>query len=139
MLPSEAQLVVQYEPMVKNVVKVFSGALCAPLCHADAMQEGMISLLQAARSWREESGVPFHKYAYICVYRGVRRVVRHHNRTKTFPLTHDRGYLEFGGKLFEMLEHAAATRSFNFKSDKVATFYVNRKKMMEGMTACVEL
>ncbi|MBR5731095.1 MAG: sigma-70 family RNA polymerase sigma factor [Firmicutes bacterium] len=52
----------------------------------DVVQEGMIGLVKAIRSYRPESGVPFSGFAYTCITRQIISAIRSASRAKHSPL-----------------------------------------------------
>ncbi len=52
----------------------------------DLIQEGMLGLLSAVRSFQEEQGSTFHTYAEVCIKNRLRTAIRAANRGKHSPL-----------------------------------------------------
>lgn len=66
-------------------VKTASGWTNAAIEPEDLMQEGMIGLLAAVKSYDEKRGIPFLSYAYTCVYNSIKTALRKVNRQKDIP------------------------------------------------------
>ncbi len=58
----------------------------------DLLQEGMIGLYRAIRSFRPESGAAFSTFAALCVRRQIYNAIQAANRKKNFPMD---GYISF--------------------------------------------
>jgi len=54
----------------------------------DRLQEGLMGLLSAIRDYDPESGVPFRKYAEVCVRNRLYSAIRAANREKNAPLNY---------------------------------------------------
>ena len=67
-------------------VKTASGWTNAAIEPEDLMQEGMIGLLAAVKSYDEKRGIPFLSYAYTCVYNSIKTALRKVNRQKDIPI-----------------------------------------------------
>ena len=66
-------------------VKTASGWTNAAIEQEDLMQEGMIGLLAAIKSYNPRRGIPFLSYAYTCVYNSMQTALRKVNRQKDIP------------------------------------------------------
>ena len=66
-------------------VKTASSWTNAAIEQEDLMQEGMIGLLAAIKSYNPRRGIPFLSYAYTCVYNSMQTALRKVNRQKDIP------------------------------------------------------
>ncbi len=66
-------------------VKAASGWTNAAIEPEDLIQEGMIGLLAAIKSYSPEKGSSFLSYAYTCVYNSIQTALRKVNRQKDIP------------------------------------------------------
>lgn len=58
--------------MVRKIASKYRGIYTQLFDYDDAVQEGMIALFDANRTFVENIGVPFNKFASICVARRIR-------------------------------------------------------------------
>ena len=80
---AEDALVLRYRRAVRALVRPY---FLAGGDSEDLMQEGMIGLLSAMRSYDAEAGVTFHAYAELCIRRRVISAARSAARLKHSPL-----------------------------------------------------
>lgn len=78
-----AQLVINYMPMILNLVARFRKAL---VDSEDLAQEGLLGLLSAARHY-ESGSTEFSAFAYVCIRRRMLSAVRKASRQKDRPLS----------------------------------------------------
>lgn len=110
----------------------------------DLIQEGMIGLYGAIGDYRTKDGIPFKKFASLCVSRRIIDAVRASSRKKNAPLNYvpfiEEDWIDSGLNPEDMLIQREDKREFRQKmssvlSDfefKVTTMY------MDGMT-CSEI
>ncbi|MBQ2311325.1 MAG: sigma-70 family RNA polymerase sigma factor [Firmicutes bacterium] len=75
--------------LTANKDKVLSRAALYYIIGADrddVVQEGMIGLVKAIRSYKADSGVPFSSFAYTCITRQIISAIRAAARAKHSPL-----------------------------------------------------
>ncbi len=70
---AEEQLIARLGPLVRAVVRPY---FLAGAESEDLIQEGMIGLISAIRSYRAEGGAPFRSYAALCVRRRIISALR---------------------------------------------------------------
>lgn len=58
----------------------------SPIEREDLIQEGMIGLLAAIKSYRNDKGASFSTYAKICIDNSIQSALRKYNRQKDIPL-----------------------------------------------------
>ena len=80
---AEEELIGRYGPLVRAVVRPY---FLAGGESEDLIQEGMIGLVSAIRSYRAEGGASFRTYAALCVRRRVYSALRASAGTKTVSL-----------------------------------------------------
>ena len=76
-------LIVRYTPTVVYYADRYS---CLGLEKEDLVQEGMIALLAAMRSFRPDGGAAFRTYASRCIANGLSKVAASQLRAKNIPL-----------------------------------------------------
>ena len=75
--------------LTSNKDKVLSRAALYYIIGADrddVIQEGMIGLVKAMRSYKADAGVPFSSFAYTCITRQIISAIRAASRAKHSPL-----------------------------------------------------
>ena len=77
------ELISRYELFIKLQSKKLS---LSGLDKEDLIQEGMIGLFSAVRTYKEEGGASFHTYAILCIKRSMLSAVRSASRRKHQPL-----------------------------------------------------
>lgn len=77
------ELVVRYTPVVLRYAERYC---YLGLEREDLMQEGMIALLAAVRSYRADGGASFRTYASRCIANGLGHVAESHLRARNIPL-----------------------------------------------------
>ena len=93
--------------------------------HEDLVQEGMIGLLQAIRTYRPESDTSFQTYAAVCVQRRLISAVRAASAQKHAPLN---DYVSFHSFSFDIITDES------LKADPEADF-IGREGFNEFMNA----
>lgn len=73
----------KYKGLVRQIAKMYSipGA-----DEDDALQEGMIGLFKAIKSYSQEKMVPFKGYAHVCIKRQIANALKHACTQKHRPL-----------------------------------------------------
>ena len=100
----------------------------------DLIQEGMIGLFKAVRSYQEERDVAFSTFATICVRRQIYSTVTASNRKKHGPLNNYisifGSFTEENGKLNEVLEDSLENpEELLLRKEKIRNYYdiINEK------------
>ncbi|MGN1124028.1 MAG: sigma-70 family RNA polymerase sigma factor [Eubacterium sp.] len=75
-------LIRQYKPLVE---KIASKYINSPMERDDLIQEGMIGLLAAIKSFSNEKGAAFKTYAGVCIDNSIQTALRKLNRLKDIP------------------------------------------------------
>lgn len=71
----------------RNTVEVIASKYKdSPMEREDLIQEGMIGLLAAIKSYRSDKGASFKTYAKICVDNSIQTALRKFNRQKDIPI-----------------------------------------------------
>lgn len=79
---ASAELIVRYTP----VVLYYAERYCyLGLEKEDLMQEGMIALLSAIRTYRGDRGAAFRTYASRCISNGLAKVAASQLRARKYP------------------------------------------------------
>lgn len=76
------ELVVKYRPLVEIIASKY---INSPLEKDDLVQEGMIGLLAAINSYKQDKGAQFKTYASICINNSVQTALRKFSRLKDIP------------------------------------------------------
>lgn len=95
-----AGLIARQMPMIRASAK---RAVCPGLAFDDAVQEGIIGLLSAIRTYDEAKGAEFSTYANVCVQNAITAAVRAANRRKHAPLNQSVPYVEEAGAMYAAL------------------------------------
>lgn len=88
-------LLEKYKSMVKNEAKklyILGGD------NDDLIQEGMIGLLKAIRTYKCGTGASFHTFARVCIDGQMYSAIKASNRQKHMPLN---SYVQFSGDEFD--------------------------------------
>lgn len=80
---ASAELIVRYTPSVLYYAERYC---YLGLEKEDLMQEGMIALLSAIRTYREDGGASFRTYASRCISNGLAKVAASQLRARNIPL-----------------------------------------------------
>lgn len=72
-----------YKPLVNKIARRY---FIVSLEFSDIIQEGMIGLFNAYRSFDVESNVPFRSYVILCVKRQIQMALQKSSRQKNLPL-----------------------------------------------------
>ena len=78
------QLVSRYRGLISSAAKKYRG-IAADADDSDLIQEGMVALLSACRSYDGEKGASFKNYLMLCVENRYRSLLRSANRKGTVP------------------------------------------------------
>lgn len=76
------ELINRYKPIVEAIAMKY---INSPLEKDDLIQEGMIGLLAAINSYREEKGASFSTYAGHCINNSIQSAFRKVSRLKDIP------------------------------------------------------
>ena len=76
------ELINRYKPTVEAIAMKY---INSPLEKDDLIQEGMIGLLAAINSYREEKGASFSTYAGHCINNSIQSALRKVSRLKDIP------------------------------------------------------
>lgn len=76
------QLIVMYRPTVESIAMKY---INSPLEKDDLVQEGMIGLLAAIKSYNDEKGAKFVTYASRCIDNSVQTALKKFSRLKDIP------------------------------------------------------
>lgn len=76
------ELIKQYTPIVESVASRYSSS---PMEQEDLVQEGMIGLLAAIKSYDRSRGAGFKTYAYVCIDNSIQTSLRKYYRKKDIP------------------------------------------------------
>lgn len=77
---AQEMMVNQYHRLIWSIVYKFQGAMNhMGINKDDLFQEGMIGLLEAIESYREDLCVPFKNFACLCAERQMRSLIRKHS------------------------------------------------------------
>lgn len=77
------ELMSRYKPLVTRVSRKYFLANAEP---SDLLQEGMIGLFKAYRSFDENSGTSFKTFATLCVTRQIQQALTKDSRQKNIPM-----------------------------------------------------
>lgn len=75
-------LIKQYAHLVENIALKY---ISSPLENDDLVQEGMIGLLAAIKSYDEKKGTLFKTYACVCIENSIQTALRKFYRQKDIP------------------------------------------------------
>lgn len=75
-------LITQYKPTVEAVAMKY---INSPLEKDDLIQEGMIGLLAAAKSYSSDKGAKFATYANRCINNSIQTALKKFSRLKAIP------------------------------------------------------
>lgn len=84
-------LITEYRNVVENIARRY---INSPLEQEDIVQEGMIGLLAAIKTFDESKGASFKTYAYTCIDNSIQTALRKFNRLKDIPQNSIVEYLE---------------------------------------------
>lgn len=84
-------LITRYRSIVENVAKKYTSSCME---QDDLIQEGMIGLLAAIKTFDDSKGASFKTYAYTCVDNSMQTALRKYNRLKDIPQNNLVEYLE---------------------------------------------
>lgn len=76
------ELIEKYRPLVEIIASKY---IDSPLEKDDLIQEGMIGLLAAINSYKQDKGAMFKTYANICINNSVQTALRKFSRLKDIP------------------------------------------------------
>lgn len=76
-------LIKQYRSVVEAIAKKYTNS---PLEYEDIIQEGMIGLLAAIKTFNGSKGAQFKTYAQTCINNSIQTALRKFNRQKDIPL-----------------------------------------------------
>lgn len=76
------ELINRYKPIVEAIAMKY---INSPLEKDDLVQEGMIGLLAAINSYREEKGASFSTYAGHCINNSIQSALKKVSRLKDIP------------------------------------------------------
>lgn len=113
-------LLEKYKALVKNEAKklyILGGD------NDDLIQEGMIGLLKAIRTYKSESEASFHTFARVCIDGQMYSAIKASNRQKHMPLN---SYIPFGSEEASIDE----SKLNNYGCDNVTdpeTLYLHRE------------
>ncbi len=104
---SLAVLIARYLPLISAKARGYEYSF---LEKDDLVQEGMIALLKAIRSFVEEKGTSFNTFAVICIDNSIKSAVRSAGRLKHMPLNN---YVplysdDIGGQFYDQLSASSA-------------------------------
>lgn len=90
------KLIEKYRPAVESIAMKY---INSPLEKDDLVQEGMIGLLAAIKSYNADKGAKFVTYASRCIENSIQTALRKFSRLKDIPqsslVTLDESYLDF--------------------------------------------
>ena len=75
-------LIMQYTPLVESIASKYTSS---PLESEDLVQEGMIGLLAAIKSYDKSKGAAFRTYASVCIDNSIQTSLRKFTRQKDIP------------------------------------------------------
>lgn len=75
-------LIVEYKSIVESIATKY---INSPLEIDDIIQEGMIGLLAAIKSFKEDKGASFNTYARHCINNSIQTAIRKQSRLKDIP------------------------------------------------------
>ena len=76
-------LIKQYRSVVEAIAKKYTNS---PLEYEDIIQEGMIGILAAIKTFNGSKGAQFKTYAQTCINNSIQTALRKFNRQKDIPL-----------------------------------------------------
>lgn len=77
------KLLRKYKDLVKQIARMY----CIPGCEEeDTLQEGMVGLFKAIKSYNRKERVPFKRYAQVCIKRQIVNALKHACTQKHRPL-----------------------------------------------------
>ncbi len=76
-------LIEKYRSIVEVIASKYKDS---PLEREDLVQEGMIGLLAALKSYKKDKGASFKTYARICIDNSIQTALRKFNRQKDIPV-----------------------------------------------------
>ncbi len=79
---TEATLIIKHKGLVEAIASKYNGS---PLEKDDLIQEGMIGLLAAIKSFNPEKGTKFTTYASRCIDNSIRSALKKFTRIKDIP------------------------------------------------------
>lgn len=85
------ELIEEFRSIVEIVAKRY---INSPMERDDLIQEGMIGLLAAIKTYDSSKGAGFKTYAYTCVDNSIQTALRKYNRQKDIPIQNLVEYLE---------------------------------------------
>ena len=94
--------------------------------HEDLIQEGMLGLLTAIRSFQREREASFRTYAEVCIRNRLRNAIRAARRGKHSPLNN---YISFELPLFD-----GTSKSFLHSEKNPEDVIINREEFKELIT-----
>lgn len=81
---NQAELVIKkYRPTVEVIASKYKDS---PMEREDLIQEGMIGLLAAIKSYQSDKGASFKTYSRICIDNSIQSALRKFNRQKDIPI-----------------------------------------------------
>jgi RNA polymerase sporulation-specific sigma factor len=81
---AQAEIVIKrYRQLVEVIAAKYKDS---PMERDDLIQEGMIGLLAAIKSYRKDKGASFKTYAKICIDNSIQSALRKFNRQKDIPI-----------------------------------------------------
>lgn len=75
-------LIMQYTPLVESIASKYTSS---PMETEDLVQEGMIGLLAAIKSYDKSKGAAFKTYASVCIDNSIQTSLRKFSRQKDIP------------------------------------------------------
>lgn len=76
------ELIIKYRGLVEHIARKY---IDSPLEEDDIIQEGMIGLLAAIKSYNSEKGAKFNTYATHCINNSIKSALKKFSRLKDIP------------------------------------------------------
>ena len=128
---AQEELLVSFRPLVKAIARryyLIGGD------SEDVVQEGMIGLYGAIRSYDADKNDAFPAYAAVCIHRRIRSAVKNANRLKHLVLSEGLALAAVDG-----IADAESAEDAYFKKERLAQFEAACKKLSEEDQNLLEL